>query len=96
MPFFEYHERTKYHLNRYAAGPGGLDWADQPDPFRRFKGCERISLPLPEASLPVCFAELHQLEGRAVKSSKRTPDSSTAPALPYLLRPCSRPASRRV
>jgi len=56
---FEYHERTKHHLNRYAAGPGSLDWADQPDPFRRFKGCEQIPLPLPGASLPVLFAELH-------------------------------------
>jgi SagB-type dehydrogenase family enzyme len=57
---FEYHERTKHHLNRYAAGPSGLDWADQPDPFRRFKGCEQLPLPLPGASLPVLFAELQQ------------------------------------
>lgn len=57
---FEYHERTKHHLNRYAAGPSGLDWADQPDPFRRFKGCEQLPLPLPGASLPVLFTELHQ------------------------------------
>jgi SagB-type dehydrogenase family enzyme len=56
----DYHERTKHHLNRYAAGPGSLDWADQPDPFRRFKGCEQIPLPLPGASLPVRFSELQQ------------------------------------
>ncbi|WP_051459775.1 SagB/ThcOx family dehydrogenase [Methylomicrobium lacus] len=57
---FAYHERTKHYLNRYAAGPGGLDWADQPDPFRRFKGCEIISLPPPGTELPVLFAELDQ------------------------------------
>ncbi|MGR8941982.1 MAG: SagB/ThcOx family dehydrogenase [Gammaproteobacteria bacterium] len=57
-----YHERTKHHLNRYAAGPGGLDWADQPDPFRRFAGCEAIPLPKPGAALPVLFAGLDQAE----------------------------------
>ena len=31
-----YHERTKHHFNRLAAGPGELDWANQPDPFRRY------------------------------------------------------------
>lgn len=44
----EYHQRTKHHLDRYAKGPNGLDWADQPDPFRRFEGCERFQLPLPK------------------------------------------------
>ncbi len=31
-----YHERTKHHPERYAKGPHGLDWATQPNPFRRF------------------------------------------------------------
>jgi len=30
-----YHDRTKHQPERYANGPGGLDWATQPDPFRR-------------------------------------------------------------
>src|SRR6185503_2437440 len=30
-----YHERTKHHFARFAPGPGQLDWANQPDPFRR-------------------------------------------------------------
>jgi hypothetical protein len=30
-----YHERSKHHFGRYARGPGRLDWANQPDPFRR-------------------------------------------------------------
>ena len=33
-----YHDRTKHHPERYARGPGRLDWATQPDPFRRFDG----------------------------------------------------------
>ena len=41
-----YHQRTKHRFDRYAAGPGGLDWANQPDPFRTFAGSPRLSLPL--------------------------------------------------
>lgn len=41
-----YHERSKHHLQRYAAGPGRLDWATQPDPFRHFAGASSIELPL--------------------------------------------------
>ena len=42
---FDYHERSKHRLQRYAPGPGGLDWANQPDPFRQFAGAETIKLP---------------------------------------------------
>ena len=41
-----YHERTKHHFARFAPGPGQLDWANQPDPFRRFKGAPLTRLPL--------------------------------------------------
>ena len=41
-----YHVRTKHHFNRYARSLGYLDWANQPDPFRRFKGARLTSLPL--------------------------------------------------
>lgn len=44
-----YHERTKHHYHRYARSLGFLDWANQPDPFRRFAGAELILLPLLEA-----------------------------------------------
>jgi len=36
-----YHERTKHQPERYARGPHGLDWATQPNPFRRFTGAPR-------------------------------------------------------
>ncbi len=42
----DYHERSKHRLNRYAPGPGRLDWANQPDPFRYYEGAVRIELPL--------------------------------------------------
>ena len=41
-----YHVRTKHHFNRYARSLGFLDWANQPDPFRRFDGSPLIPLPL--------------------------------------------------
>ncbi len=41
-----YHVQTKHHFNRYSRSLGYLDWANQPDPFRRFEGAQLISLPL--------------------------------------------------
>jgi SagB-type dehydrogenase family enzyme len=41
-----YHERTKHHFYRYAPGPGELDWANQPKPFRRYEGASLVRLPL--------------------------------------------------
>ena len=41
-----YHERTKHHFERYAPGPGELDWANQPNPFRRYQGAPLVRLPL--------------------------------------------------
>ncbi len=39
-----YHETTKHHLHRYARSPGYLDWATQPDPFRRYRGAPVVPL----------------------------------------------------
>jgi SagB-type dehydrogenase family enzyme len=54
----EYHQRTKHQLNGYAKGPASLDWDDQPNPFRRFTGCESVVLPPPGTDLPLKFADL--------------------------------------
>lgn len=43
----EYHERTKHHFDRYARSLGYLDWATQPDPFRRFDGAPQVPLDEP-------------------------------------------------
>ncbi len=42
----EYHERTKHRPSRYAASLGYMDWATQPDPFRRYEGAEIFDLDL--------------------------------------------------
>ena len=39
-----YHESTKHHFQSYAQGPGSLDWATQPKPFRRYQGARLVSL----------------------------------------------------
>ncbi|TDJ68497.1 MAG: SagB/ThcOx family dehydrogenase [Planctomycetota bacterium] len=43
---YAYHEQTKHGLQRFAAGPFELDWANQPDPFRRWEGAQLLSLEL--------------------------------------------------
>jgi SagB-type dehydrogenase family enzyme len=57
-----YHNRTKHSLERYAKGPESIDWEDQPDQFRRFSGCEIVTLPLPGAELEPLFADLDKPE----------------------------------
>jgi len=44
-----YHDRTKHHPERYAAGPHGLDWATQPNPFRSFTSAPLFRLPLSDS-----------------------------------------------
>ena len=41
-----YHERTKHYPGRYARALGHMDWATQPDPFRRFVGAPLLDLEL--------------------------------------------------
>lgn len=40
-----YHEATKHHYHRFAPSLGYMDWANQPDPFRRFAGARVVQLP---------------------------------------------------
>ena len=73
---FHYHETTKHSQQRYARSLGYMDWATQPDPFREYRGTEKIILPLalehptPPFSLlgtssvpvaPLCMESLSQL-----------------------------------
>ncbi|MDH4556644.1 SagB/ThcOx family dehydrogenase [Pseudomonas sp. BN417] len=39
-----YHELSKHRPDRFAPGPGQLDWATQPAPFRRFAGARLLEL----------------------------------------------------
>jgi SagB-type dehydrogenase family enzyme len=41
-----YHQETKHHFSRFARSLGYLDWANQPDPFRRYAGSPLFALPL--------------------------------------------------
>jgi SagB-type dehydrogenase family enzyme len=45
-----YHEATKHHFNRFARSLGYLDWATQPNPFRRYEGAPVRPLPRSSAS----------------------------------------------
>jgi SagB-type dehydrogenase family enzyme len=54
----EYHERSKHRLRRYAPGPGRLDWANQPDPFRTFEGAPRFALPHAADTLATPYADV--------------------------------------
>lgn len=69
----DYHEATKHHYNRFARAPGYLDWANQPDPFRRYSGASLIHLPIivRDESLP--YRKLFGPE--SIPSSPVTPES---------------------
>ena len=53
-----YHRLSSHAPDRYAPGPGHLDWATQPDPFRRYAGAPRTDLPDPEPRLGIQAAVL--------------------------------------
>lgn len=70
-----YHDSTKHRPSRYAASLGYMDWATQPDPFRRYEDAPLIPLihsditppyhllfePDALPSAPVCLESLSQL-----------------------------------
>ncbi len=62
-PVNAYHERSKHHPKHYATGPGHLDWATQPDPFRRYDGAPQVDLPLLAGELPACWDDLYRPGG---------------------------------
>ncbi len=55
---FAYHMRTKHGRRGFAPGPGFMDWANQPDPFRRYDGAEFLALPLVAGPADVDFSSL--------------------------------------
>jgi len=69
----EYHERSKHHLRRYAPGPGYLDWANQPDPFRSYAGAPRVELRLVADHFPTRFNDARA--GRSPVPAPLTCDS---------------------
>jgi SagB-type dehydrogenase family enzyme len=55
---WRYHARTKHHFDRFAASAGRLDWATQPDPFRRWDGAPWLKLPYRSAAPAVTWDDL--------------------------------------
>lgn len=58
-----YHQETKHYFSRYARSLGYLDWANQPDPFRRYQGSAFIPLPLlkpDDAPLSPLYEDLYR------------------------------------
>jgi len=55
-----YHQRTKHHFNRFARALGYMDWATQPDPFRRFEGAPRTLLPLSDTDDSPPYEDLYR------------------------------------
>ena len=43
---FNYHEETKHNYHRYARSLGYMDWANQPNPYRFYRGALHVNLPL--------------------------------------------------
>jgi SagB-type dehydrogenase family enzyme len=41
----EYHDATRHHFDRFARSLGYLDWAAQPNPFRRYDHAPLVELP---------------------------------------------------
>ena len=55
-----YHETTKHHPQRYARSLGYLDWATQPDPFRRYRGAPCVPLLLAGAAASPSYDALYE------------------------------------
>ena len=58
-----YHQNTKHSFHRFARSLGYLDWAAQPDPFRRYDGAARISLPRAAIRSDVPYSTLFAASG---------------------------------
>ncbi len=54
-----YHERTKHHYHRFAASAGSMDWATQPNPFRRYEGAPLVRLPFPQIGPALPYWQLY-------------------------------------
>jgi SagB-type dehydrogenase family enzyme len=55
-----YHSLSTHRPERFAPGPGGLDWATQPDPFRSYDGAPTVELPLADAAPTTTWGQLHR------------------------------------
>ena len=84
-----YHDRTKHHLERYARSLGYMDWASQPNPFRRFEGARLIPLPLPRIEAEPTYDAISAAGSRAGLRSALRP-SATCSSSAWRCQPGSR------
>jgi hypothetical protein len=54
-----YHERTKHDYHRFAASAGTMDWATQPNPFRRYDGAPLVHLPFSQREQILPYWQLY-------------------------------------
>jgi len=66
-----YHDATKHHFHAAAKGPGFLDWASQPDPFRRYAGAPLVALDYIEPVDTPLWGEALGLEAEPAPLDKR-------------------------
>ncbi len=59
---FAYHNETKHAPDQFAKGPGRLDWSNEPDPFRRYRGTSLIPLNLADPRGGPTYDTLYQPE----------------------------------
>jgi len=67
-----YHQVTKHHFNRFARSLGYLDWATQPDPFRRYAGAPVIHLSRDIVAGEQRYASLYERNGPACAFDDRS------------------------
>ena len=65
---FNYHNQTKHHFHKYAKSLGFLDWSSQPNPFRFYENCPRISLPFIKDRPTLSASELFSASVAPAKS----------------------------
>lgn len=61
---FSYHRRTKHHFDRLARSLGRLDWANQPEPYRRYPGAAHVPLALDRGARALPYEALDQPQAR--------------------------------
>ena len=79
----DYHERTKHYFHRFARSLGVLDWASQPNPFRRHEGARIVILPRLPLALDIPYSQIYQ-----ASLPDRSPDPLTPGTIAEFLR-CS-------
>jgi SagB-type dehydrogenase family enzyme len=55
-----YHRASSHRVDRFAPGPGYLDWENQPDPFRSYAGAPVVELPLADERASPSWPAIHR------------------------------------